>query len=100
MVETEINKDLVKKVAVNARLKLSEEELEKFTPQLKEIIINSFNILDDIEVVDELPSFQPIKQKNKLRKDIPKKCLSQEKALENVKEDLREKGYIKGPKVL
>ena len=97
MVEITIDKELVKKVAKNARLELTEKELEKFTPQLKEIILDSFNKLDEISV-DEEPSFQPIEQKNKFRKDKPKKPLSQEKALENVSEKLKEKGYIKGPK--
>jgi aspartyl-tRNA(Asn)/glutamyl-tRNA(Gln) amidotransferase subunit C len=95
----EINKELVKKIAENARLKLTEEELEKFTPQLEEVIVDAFNKLDEIEA-DEEASFQPIKQENKLRADKAKKSLTQEEALKNVKEDLREKGYIKGPKVL
>jgi aspartyl-tRNA(Asn)/glutamyl-tRNA(Gln) amidotransferase subunit C len=97
--QIEINKDLVKKIAENARLKLTEEELEKFTPQLEEVIVDAFNKLDEIEA-DEEPSFQPIKQKNKLRADKAKKALTQEEALKNVKEDLREKGYMRGPKVL
>ena len=97
--EIEINEDLVKKVAKNARLNLTKEELEKFTPELKEVILESFNKLDEIDAVEE-PSFQPIEQKNKLREDIVKKSLSQEDALKNVKENLRENGYIKGPKVM
>jgi aspartyl-tRNA(Asn)/glutamyl-tRNA(Gln) amidotransferase subunit C len=99
MVQTIVNEELIKKVALNARIKLSESELKKITPQIKEIIINSFNKLDEINA-DEEPSFQPIKQKNKLRKDISKKGFSQEEALKNVKIDLRDMGYIKGPKVV
>ena len=97
--QIEINEDLVKKVAKNARLNLTKEELEKFTPQLKEVIIESFNKLDEIDA-DEEPSFQPIEQKNKLREDVVKESLSQEDALKNVKENLKENGYIKGPKVM
>jgi aspartyl-tRNA(Asn)/glutamyl-tRNA(Gln) amidotransferase subunit C len=97
--QIEINKDLVKKVAKNARLSLTDEELEKFTPELAEVIINSFNKLDKIDAKEE-PSFQPIEQKNKLREDVVKKSLSLEEALKNVKENLRENGYIKGPKVM
>ncbi len=99
MDKIKVDKELVKKVAINARLSLSEEELKKFTPQLKEVILDSFNKLDEIDAEEE-PSFQPIKQSNKFRKDSAKKSLSQEEALENVIETLREKGYIKGPKVL
>ena len=95
----EVNKELVRKVALNARLVLTEEELEKFTPQLKEIILESFNKLDEIEA-DEEPSFQPLKQKNKMRRDVSEKSLSQEEALQNVKTDLKDLGYVKGPKVL
>ncbi|MDD4250910.1 MAG: Asp-tRNA(Asn)/Glu-tRNA(Gln) amidotransferase subunit GatC [Candidatus ainarchaeum sp.] len=99
MVQVEITKDLVKKVAKNARLNLTDEELEKFTIQLDEVIINSFNKLDEIEA-NEKPSFQPIEQKNRLREDIVKPSLTQEEALRNVIISLRENGYIKGPKVI
>lgn len=99
MNDIEINEELVKKVAKNARLKLTDSEIEKFTPQIKEIIIKSFNLLDTIDV-DEEPSFQPIEQKNKFRKDEVKKSLTNEEALKNVLEKLKEDGYIKGPKVV
>jgi aspartyl-tRNA(Asn)/glutamyl-tRNA(Gln) amidotransferase subunit C len=99
MVSIEITKELVAKVAQNARIKLTENELTKFTCELEEIIIKSFNKLDEIDAC-ELPSFQPIEQKNKLREDIPKKSLTQEEALSNVCEEFRENGYIKGPKVV
>lgn len=99
MTKIEVNEDLVKKVAKTARLELSESELKKFTPQLKEIIVNSFNLLDLIDA-DESPSFQPINQKNKFRKDKINKSLSNEDALKNVLEKLKDDGYIKGPKVL
>ncbi len=99
MVSMEVNKELVRKVAQNARLNLTGEELEKFTLQLKEVIIKSFNKLDEVDA-KEKPSFQPIEQKNKLREDVVKESLSQEDALKNVREELRENGYIKGPKVV
>lgn len=100
MVQVEVTKELVKKVAENARLALTEQELERFTPQLKEVILDSFNKLDEIDVSNEQPSFQPVKQVNKFRKDEAKKGLTQEEALQNVRPELREKGYVKGPKVL
>lgn len=97
MVKINVDKELVRKVAKNARLELTEEELKKFTPQLAEVILDSFNKLDEVSA-DEEPSFQPIEQKNKFRADETKEPLTQEKALENVSEKLKEKGYIKGPK--
>jgi aspartyl-tRNA(Asn)/glutamyl-tRNA(Gln) amidotransferase subunit C len=99
MVKVEVNKELVKKVAKNARLDLSEAELKKFTPQLKEVILDSFNLLDEIDAEEE-PSFQPIKKQNALRKDEAEPSLTQDEALENVNIMLRDRGYIKGPKSL
>lgn len=99
MPEIEVTKELIQKVATNARLKLTDEEIEKFLPQIKEIIVDSFNKLDEV-VAEEEPSFQPIESKNQFRKDEVKEGLSQEEALRNVSLKLREKGYVKGPKVL
>jgi aspartyl-tRNA(Asn)/glutamyl-tRNA(Gln) amidotransferase subunit C len=99
MVEIEVNEELVKKVAKNARINLTDKELKKFTPELKEIIIDSFNKIDSIEVEEEA-SFQPISQKNKFREDKVKESLSVEEALKNVDVKLRELDYIKGPKVV
>ncbi|MDD3159727.1 MAG: Asp-tRNA(Asn)/Glu-tRNA(Gln) amidotransferase subunit GatC [Candidatus ainarchaeum sp.] len=100
MVNIEITKDLVKKVAKNARLELTEEELERFTSQIKDVILDSFNKLDEIDVSDLEASFQPIEQKNKFRKDEPNQNFSQDEALKNVIEKLKENGYIKGPKAM
>jgi len=100
MVKVEVTKELVKKVAQNARLSLTDEELKKFTKEIKEVILESFNLLDEVDVTGLEASFQPIKQTNQFRKDEVGEPLSQEDALANVKENLREKGYIKGPKVL
>ena len=97
--QIEINEELVKKVAKNARLNLTDNEIKKFTPQIKEIIIDSFNKLDEIDASEE-PSFQPVSQNNKLRKDVVKESLSVKDALENVSFKLRDGDYIKGPKVL
>jgi aspartyl-tRNA(Asn)/glutamyl-tRNA(Gln) amidotransferase subunit C len=99
MKEVKIDEDLVKKVAKNARLELTEEEVKKFTPQLKEVILKSFNKLDEVSVEEEA-SFQPIEQKNKFRSDNPNKPLTQEKALSNISSELKKDGYIKGPKTM
>ena len=100
MVQVEVTKELIRKVAANARLNLTDAELEKFVPQIKEIILDSFNKLDEVNVKDESPSFQPIQLKNKFRSDEPRQGFNQEEALQNVSPSLREKGFIKGPKVL
>ena len=99
MPQIHVDKELIKKVAKNARLNLTEEELEKFVPQIKEIILDSFNLLDEVDANEE-PSFQPIESKNQFRKDEVKEGLTQEEALKNVSQKLKENGYVKGPKVL
>jgi aspartyl-tRNA(Asn)/glutamyl-tRNA(Gln) amidotransferase subunit C len=99
MPEIVVDKELIKKVAKNARLTLTDEEVEKFEPQLKEIILESFNKLDEIEV-DEEPSFQPIESKNNFRKDEVKESLELNDVMKNVSQKLRENNYVKGPKVL
>jgi aspartyl-tRNA(Asn)/glutamyl-tRNA(Gln) amidotransferase subunit C len=93
----EVNRELVLKVAENARLNLTEEEIQHFIPQLREILDN-FSKLDEIDVKDVKPSFQPIEIKNNIREDKIGKCLSQEDALKNTihKKD----GYFKGPRAI
>ncbi|MFA6268395.1 MAG: Asp-tRNA(Asn)/Glu-tRNA(Gln) amidotransferase subunit GatC [archaeon] len=99
MVSVEVTKELIQKVATNARLKLTDAELEKFVPQIKEIIIDSFNKLDEIDAKEEA-SFQPVSVSNRFRKDEVKQGLTQEEALRNVDPKLKQDGYVKGPKVL
>ncbi len=100
MVQLEVTKELIKKVAQNARLNLTEEELEKFVPQIKEIILSSFNKLDEFDVSNTKPSFQPVEMGNRFRKDEVKKGITQEEALSNVISKLKEEGYFKGPKAM
>ena len=100
MVQVEVTKELIKKVAQNARLNLTDEELEKFVPQIKEIILDSFNKLDKFDATGVKPSFQPIEMSNKFRKDEVKTGFAQEEALSNVVAKLKEEGYFKGPKAM
>jgi len=99
MSKVEVTKELIQKVAKNARLSLTDEELEKFVPQIQEIIVDSFSKLDEVEAKEE-PSFQPVSVSNRFRADKPKAGLTQEEALSNVDKKLRQDGYLKGPKVL
>ena len=92
-----IDKELLLKVAVNARLNLTDSEVKKFLPQL-EGILEAFAKLDKLDVSKEAPSFQPIPLKNVLREDVVGKCLSNEEALANTKH--KKDGYFKGPKVI
>lgn len=95
--KAKIDKELVKHVAEVARLNLTEEEITKFTPQLKEII-DVFSEINEVNTDNTKPSFQPVELKNALREDTPKECLTQEQALRNAKH--KKDGYFKGPKAI
>jgi len=92
-----VDKALLLRVAKNARLCLDEAEVREFLPQLEEIL-EAFSKLDELDVSNERPSFQPIPLKNVMRKDEPEKCLSQEEALKNAKST--KNGYFLGPRVV
>jgi len=96
MAKPKVDKKLLLKVAANARLNLTEKEINEFLPQLKEIL-KAFGKLDEIDVKNEKPSFQPLPLENVARKDVVEKCLSQEEALKNTKN--KKDGYFMGPKV-
>ena len=93
----EFTEDLIRKVAKNARLELTDEEIKEFLPQLKEVL-NSFSELEALDTEGVEPSYQPIKIKNRLREDIPKESRSQKDILKNTKH--KKEGYFKGPKII
>jgi aspartyl-tRNA(Asn)/glutamyl-tRNA(Gln) amidotransferase subunit C len=93
----EVNRELIEEVAAVARLKLTDEEINKFIPQLKEIM-EYFSMLSEIDTEGIEPSFQPIRLRNRLREDSPRECISQEEALRNSSQN--KDGYFKGPKAV
>lgn len=93
----DIDKDLIIKVAKNARLKLTEEEIKEFLPQFKEIL-NAFSELDKINTNNVKPSFQPLNIRNSLREDTPKECVPTDEILKNTKH--KKDSYFLGPKAL
>src|SRR3989338_1401585 len=97
MPRVKVDKELILKVAKNARLNLSEEVVKKFLPQLQEIL-EAFSKIDELNVEKAKPSFQPLEQNNVWRKDAVKECLSQEEALSLTKH--KKNGYFKGPRVV
>jgi len=92
-----LDKETVRHVATVARLKLSEKEMEEYSNQLKEVL-HAFSKLDEVDVKDVKPSFQPIEMKNSIREDKEGECLSQEEALKNSPNT--KDGYFKGPKAV
>ena len=92
-----VDKELIEKVAKNARIKLSESEIKEFSPQLKEVL-EYFSEIEKAPTKDLQPTFHPIEVKNVIREDISKKCLTQQEALQNAKH--KQDGYFKGPKTI
>ncbi len=93
----EIDTELIVHVADVARLKLSEEEIKEFLPQLKEII-KAFSELKEVDTDGIVPSFQPVEMKDAMREDRPEKSLKVEEALQNA--GSTKDGYFKGPRVM
>ena len=93
----EIDRKLLEHVAQVARLKLTEEEIKKFLPQLKEAL-EFFSKLEEADTGDASPSFQPVELKNSMREDIEKECLSQADALSLTGH--KKDGYFKGPRAI
>ena len=93
----DIDRKLLEHVAELARLKLSEEEIRKFLPQLKEAL-EFFSKLKEINTDNAKPSFQPVEIKNAMREDEEKKCLSQDEALSLTEH--KKDGYFKGPRAV
>ena len=90
-----ISIETVEKVAKFSRLNLTADEKQKFQKDLNDILY-AFKVLDEAKV-DEQPSFQPYDIKDVLREDKEEEPLGQ-KALGNTKH--KEKGFIKGPRVV
>lgn len=92
-----VTKETLQKVAKNARLNLTEKELEEFLPQIKDVI-NAFSDISRAETKGVEPSIQPIHLKSGMRDDKPKKPLSEDEIFANTR--LKKDGYFKGPRVL
>jgi aspartyl-tRNA(Asn)/glutamyl-tRNA(Gln) amidotransferase subunit C len=93
----EITKELTQTVSKAAKLSLTDEELTKFTQDLKEIL-NAFKILDEINTDNTKSSFRPIEQKNSVREDVEKECLPQKETLKFTQH--KRDGFFIGPKTV
>lgn len=92
-----IDKVLLEKVAKNARLSLTDDEIMEFLPQLSEIL-ELFSKLDELDTKDVKPSFQPISVSDVFRDDKAGVSFSIEEVFLNVKN--RKDDYFKGPKAI
>ena len=86
----QVDKELILRVAKNAKLTLSEEEINQFTLDFKDIL-NSFSILNEVDTNNT-----PLK--NTTREDTPAPCLTSEEIFSNTKH--KKNNYFVGPKAL
>ncbi|BAC12720.1 Asp-tRNA(Asn)/Glu-tRNA(Gln) amidotransferase subunit GatC [Oceanobacillus iheyensis] len=93
----EISKDQVKHVAHLARLELDDEAVEKMSDELS-AIIDFAEQLNELDTDSVEPTTHVLNLKNVMRKDEPKKWISQEDALRNAPD--HKDGQIRVPSIL
>jgi len=94
----EFSKETIDHISKLALLELSEEEKEKLSKQLGDIL-DYFAKLDDIDTDNIDPTTHPIEGlSNVFREDEPWESLSNEEATKNTK--YRQDGYFKAPRIL
>lgn len=91
-----ITKKTVDHLGWLARIKLTQEEKEKFTDQLNSIL-DYFEKLDEVEA-DVPPTHHVLGLTNVFRDDVVGQSISQEDALGNAPK--KERGYFKGPRIV
>lgn len=92
-----VNKELILKVAENARLSLTDREVEQFVKEFREIL-EAFSKIDEVDTKRTESSMQPVELKNVLREDRTEPSISQEDALKNTAHT--KDGYFKGPRAV
>lgn len=94
----EFSKDTLDHISKLALLELSEEEKDKMTNELGDIL-DYFKKLNDLNTENVEPTTHPIDGlKNVFREDIPWKSLSNEEATKNAKHT--KDGCFKAPRIL
>lgn len=95
MAET-INKEVLQKVANLARIKLTEEEIKKFTKQLQNVL-DAFKALNEVKA-DVEPAFHPFEIKNVFREDNVEESFTIDETLGNTEH--KEDKHFKGPRIV
>jgi len=94
----ELSKETIEHLSKLALLELSEEEKEKLSKQLGDIL-DYFKKLNDLDTSNVVPTTHPIEGlSNVFREDEPWESLSNEEATKNTK--YRQDGYFKAPRIL
>ncbi|NLM22253.1 MAG: Asp-tRNA(Asn)/Glu-tRNA(Gln) amidotransferase subunit GatC [Peptococcaceae bacterium] len=92
-----ISKQNIEQIALLARLRLSEEEINQYTEQLNSIL-DCIDLLEQIDTTDVKPTAHGVELFNVLREDEVEPSLPREKALINAPET--EHGFFKVPKIV
>ena len=69
-----IDRELLEHIAEVSRLKLTDEELERFTGQLR-VILEAFREIDEVDTEGVEPSFHPSELRDVLREDEARPCV-------------------------
>jgi aspartyl-tRNA(Asn)/glutamyl-tRNA(Gln) amidotransferase subunit C len=86
-----IDRDQVLHVARLARLRLSDEELERMPAELSKIL-EHVERMDMLDLDGVPPTSHVVELQNVLREDVPRPCLPREKALQGAP-DVAEGGF-------
>ncbi|WP_152656690.1 Asp-tRNA(Asn)/Glu-tRNA(Gln) amidotransferase subunit GatC [Oceanobacillus sp. CFH 90083] len=93
----EISKEQVKHVANLARLEFDDEAVEQMANELSSII-GYAEQLNELDTENVKPTTHVLDLKNVMRKDEPKKWITQEEALKNAPD--QKDGQIRVPSIL
>jgi len=80
-----------------ARIELSEEDKEKYTPKLNSVL-DYFSELDKADTDGVEPTYHVMPMSNVFREDVPTGSMSQEEALSNTMKN--QDGFIKAPRMM
>lgn len=83
-----------------ARLELSEEDKEKYTPKLNSVL-DYFGELDEVSTDDIEPTYHVLPLSNVFREDeagVPTSTISQEEAVANAPK--KQDGFFKAPRMM
>lgn len=95
--QTMMKREEIEHMGWLARIELSEADNELFAKQISSIL-DYFAVLDEVETAEVDPTYHVIGIKNVVRKDDPKRSLSQSEVLHNAAK--KEDGYIKSPRII
>lgn len=93
----EITKDTITHVAKLSRLAFSDQELDKFTKQMGDII-NMADQLGEVDTTDVPETVQVVDRDTVFREDKPEHWESREELMKNVPEKVD--GFIKVPVII